>query len=165
MCIEKVPKYYLTTGGITMEYSEVVEHLAPCGFDCMRCADYEKGEIKELSSKLVQLIGNYSPVAKMKAHGKPVFIGYSQFEEILKSFSNASCSGCRGENVQCPLTTCSAKNCHKEKGVDFCFQCDEYPCERQFDGSLRGRWRNINDRMKEIGAVQYYTEQLKLPRY
>lgn len=37
-----------------MEYSEVLKHLAPCGLDCVRCADYEQGEIKKLSTKLVR---------------------------------------------------------------------------------------------------------------
>lgn len=148
-----------------MKYEEVVKRLAPCGLDCSRCADYERGEIKELSEKLVQLMGNYRPVAKMKMEKHPFFGNYQHFEEILDSFSRASCSGCRGDNVQCPLSTCSAKTCHKEKGVDFCFQCNEYPCDRQFSGRLTERWRKINDRMKEIGPVEYYYEQAKLPRY
>lgn len=148
-----------------MKYKDILPHVAPCGLDCMRCADYEHGEIKQLSSRLIQLLGNYSPVARMKTEGKPAFKGYAQFEEILTSFANASCSGCRGENVLCPIATCSAKTCYREKGVDFCFQCDEYPCEKQFSGRLRERWRYINDRMKEIGATEYYFEQLKVPRY
>ena len=148
-----------------MDYDDVVKHLAPCGLDCMRCADYEHGEIKQISSRLIQLLGNYRPVAKMKIEKNSIFNGYTQFEEILTSFSNDSCSGCRGENVKCPIATCSAKNCYKEKNVHFCFQCNEYPCEKQFTGRLRERWRYINDRMKEIGVVEYYYEQVKVPRY
>lgn len=148
-----------------MEYNDVLRHLAPCGLDCARCADYEHGEIKQLSLRLMQLLGNYKPVAKMKTEGNPIFSGYPQFAEVLTSFSNSSCSGCRGENVQCPITTCAAKTCYKENNVDFCFQCNEYPCEKQFSGRLRERWRYINDRMKEIGAVEYYYEQFKQSRY
>jgi len=148
-----------------MKYEDVLQHLAPCGMDCNRCADYQNGEIKHLSQRLADLLGYYKPVAKMKAEGKPIYNNYPDFEEILKSFANASCSGCRGDNVQCPLTTCSAKTCQKEKGIDFCFQCHEYPCDKQFSGRLRERWKNINDRMKEIGVSEYYCEQLKLPRY
>ncbi|KAF1084044.1 hypothetical protein SPSYN_02956 [Sporotomaculum syntrophicum] len=148
-----------------MEYSDVLKHLSPCGLDCVRCADYEQGEIKQLSSRLIQLLGNYKPVAKMKTEKQPIFNDYPQFNEILKSFANGICSGCRGENVQCPITTCAAKTCHKDKSVDFCFQCAEYPCDKQFTGRLRDRWRYINDRMKEIGVVEYYYEQVKLPRY
>lgn len=86
-----------------MEYSDVLKHLSPCGLDCVRCADYEQGEIKQLSSRLIQLLGNYKPVAKMKTEKQPIFNDYPQFNEILKSFANGICSGCRGENVQCPI--------------------------------------------------------------
>jgi len=132
-----------------MEYKDVLKYLAPCGLDCFRCADFENGEIKQISSKLNQLLGNYKRLAKMKAQKEPLFEGYSQFEKILTLFTNSSCSGCRGENVKCPIDTCSAKTCHKENNIDFCFQCKEYPCVKQFTGRLRERWRYINDRMKE----------------
>ena len=148
-----------------MEYKDVVQHLGACGLDCARCADYQNGEIKLFTQKVAQLLGNYERLAQMKAKDKPIFNNYSHFKEILDAFAQASCSGCRGENVQCPLTTCSARTCSKEKGVYFCFECDEYPCEKQFSGRLRDLWKKINDRMKEIGAVEYYYEQLNLPRY
>lgn len=149
-----------------MSYQEAVTCLAPCGLDCSRCADYEKGEIKQLSQRLSELLNNYERVAKMKAPHKPAFENYAQFEEIVAHFSRASCGGCRSENVQCPIS-CAAKTCHKEKGIDFCFQCDEYPCEKQFASmnGLRNRWILNNDRMKETGVVGFYEEQKKLPRY
>lgn len=148
-----------------MSYNEVLKQLAPCGLDCGRCADYENGEIRKLSTKLLQALGkNYDIVAKMKSDIKPIFQNYSNFKEILGSFSQASCSGCRGEDVLCPIQ-CTAKTCYKEKGIDFCFQCADYPCDKQFSGRLRERWITINNRMKEIGVVDYYFEQVKLPRY
>ena len=52
----------------------------------------------------------------------------------------------------------------KEKKVDFCFQCTEYPCEKQQD-FLRKVWEKNNDRMKAIGISEFYNEQIKLPRY
>ncbi|NLI12559.1 MAG: DUF3795 domain-containing protein [Peptococcaceae bacterium] len=64
----------------------------------------------------------------------------------------------------CPII-CEAKTCYREKGIDFCFQCGEYPCEKQFSGRLRERWKEKNDRMKEIGVVEFYYEQKNLPRY
>ncbi|KAF1085270.1 hypothetical protein SPSYN_01406 [Sporotomaculum syntrophicum] len=70
-----------------MEYSEVLKYLAPCGLDCMRCADCEQGEIKQLSSRLNQLLGNYKPVAKMKTDKQPVFNDYALFNEILTLFT------------------------------------------------------------------------------
>jgi len=148
-----------------MDYHEVVKRLAPCGLDCTRCADYESGEIKNLSLRLLELLGNYGRLAKIKAGAEPVFGDYPQFSALLTRFSRSSCSGCRGENVQCPII-CKVKTCHKEKGVNFCFQCADYPCNSQYDSLLlRERWRKLNDRMNEVGVVEFYLEQCRLPRY
>lgn len=148
-----------------MDYNSVLKHLAPCGLDCGRCADYEHGEIKRLSAKFLQALGNnYARVAHMKSGSKEEFKNYVHFEEILTTFSQSSCSGCRGENILCPIE-CAAKTCTRDKGIDFCFQCTDYPCDNQFSGKLRERWISINNRMKEIGVIEYYFEQLKSPRY
>ncbi|MDA8335287.1 MAG: DUF3795 domain-containing protein [Peptococcaceae bacterium] len=116
--------------------------------------------MKLLSQRLSQMLGNYERVAQLKIEGKPVFSHYSHFEEILHSFAHASCSGCRGDNVQCLVVGCSAESCYREKGVAYCFQCDEYPCDRQFTSTLRERWKERNDRMREIGVIEYYHEQI-----
>jgi hypothetical protein len=147
-----------------MDYSDVKSRLAPCGLDCSRCADYVLGEIKDISTRLVELLGNYSRVAMMKKEANPVFEYYRQFDDVLKEFSSAGCTGCRGAHVLCPIE-CSARFCHKDNNVDFCFQCAQYPCDKQFSGKLKDRWLSINDRMKEIGPVAYYEEQAKQPRY
>ncbi len=146
------------------EYKEVVERLAPCGLDCSRCADYTGGEIQKLSAQLDDLLNGYLRVARMKKDIKPVFTGYPQFEEVLKSFTQAACSGCRGNNVLCPFE-CVASVCSMEKGVDFCFQCEEFPCSKIIDTRIQERWLSFNLRMKEIGVEEFYLEQSKLPRY
>lgn len=147
-----------------MEYEEAVRRLAPCGLDCSRCADYAGGEIQELSVRLGELLKGYLRVARVKEDIKPVFTGYPQFEEVLKSFAQAACSGCRGNNVLCPIE-CVAGECTREKGVDFCFQCGEFPCFRKIDPQIQERWLNFNRRMKEIGVEEFYLEQSRLPRY
>jgi hypothetical protein len=147
-----------------MEYAEVTKRLSTCGLDCSRCAEYDQGEIKELSEKMLELLSGYARVAGMKADQQPVFKHYKQFEDILKALSLATCAGCREINNSCPVK-CTAKRCHKEKGVDFCFECSEYPCENPIFAPLKERWRNNNDRMKKIGVTEFYCEQAKLPRY
>jgi hypothetical protein len=147
-----------------MEYKEAVRRLAPCGLDCSRCADYAGGEIQKLSIRLVELLNGYLRLARVKEDIKPVFTGYLQFEEVLKSFTQAACSGCRGNNVLCPIE-CVAGVCSREKGVDFCFQCGEFPCSKKIDPQTKERWLSFNLRMKEIGVEEFYQEQSKLPRY
>lgn len=147
-----------------MEYSQVVQKLAPCGLDCSRCADYQNGEIKELGVRLLELLKGYERVASIKSELIPAFVGFDKFKEVMKIFADASCGGCRSDNVKCPID-CHVKTCHKEKKVDFCFQCNEYPCNKQIDERLTSRWIEKNNRMKEIGLLSYFIEQSKLPRY
>ncbi len=147
-----------------MDYKEAKSRLGACGLDCSRCSDYDMGEIRELSARLVELLGNYRRLALMKERAIPAFAHYDEFHAVLKELSQGACSGCRGDHVLCP-TVCSARFCHKENKVDFCFQCSLYPCDRQFSGKLRERWLFINDRMKEIGPAAYCEEQAKKPRY
>ncbi len=147
-----------------MEYQEAVRRLAPCGLDCSRCADYADGEIRKLSMRMGELLNGYRRVAKVKESIKPLFAGYPQFEEVLKSFSQAACSGCRGDNVFCPIE-CVAGVCTREKGVHFCFQCDEFPCSKQIHPQIKERWQRFNLRMNEIGVEKFCEEQSKLSRY
>ena len=147
-----------------MDYSKVVKKIAPCGIDCSRCADYQDGEIKELSIKLLELLKGYERVAKVKSKINPAFEKYDKFKEVLEIFADASCGSCRSDNDKCPID-CHAKTCHKDKKVDFCFQCNEFPCSEQKDERIRERWMGKNNRMKEIGVIEYYIEQSKAPRY
>ena len=61
---------------------------------------------------------------------------------------------------------CGVIDCHKKKGVDFCFECDEFPCEKtNFDPDLKRRWIQMNNRAKEIGIEAYCKESMKFSRY
>lgn len=147
-----------------MEKKEVVTKLSVCGLDCSRCADYENGDIRKLSLELSKLLNGYERLAKMKEENSPIFKGYTEFVSILNHFTKGPCSGCRSDNVQCPLN-CRAKSCRKERKIDFCVECEEFPCAEQFKGKLREKWIERSIRIKEIGVENYYIEQSKLPRY
>ena len=148
-----------------MTYDEIVKRLAPCGLDCGRCAGYAGGEIRALAQRMKDLLGNYGRVAKLQLDALPAFEHYPEFEEILGFFAAASCGSCRSEELRCPID-CKAGTCHKEKGVDFCFQCPEYPCGDPMNiPPLIDRWKIRNDRMKAIGVAEFYDEQKGQPRY
>lgn len=143
---------------------EIIKRLAPCGIDCGRCVYYGEGDIKKLSVELLDKLGSYDKVAEKVADFNPLFKEYPAFKGILEFFSQGSCLGCR--EGQCVFPSCEAKNCHKEKAVDFCFQCNEYPCNRNgYDDRLKKKWLDNNDRMKAVGVEQFYKEQLAKPRY
>jgi predicted RNA-binding Zn-ribbon protein involved in translation (DUF1610 family) len=40
------------------------------------------------------------------------------------------CYGCKSEKVTSWCTTCAIKLCAQNKGYEFCFECDELPCDK-----------------------------------
>lgn len=147
-----------------MEYEDAVMRIAPCGLDCSRCADKNGGEIQKTCITLSKLLEGYHRVARIREASNPALAYYPQFGEILKSFGTAACSGCRGDSNLCPID-CIAGECTKENGVDFCFQCEKFPCGKIADPRIHDRWLANNLRMKEIGAEAFCDEQSKRPRY
>lgn len=147
-----------------MQYKEILTILAPCGLSCRKCLAYSDGEIRILSTKLQELLGSFDRYAERFSVFLPVFKNYPSFKELLAYFTQADCNGCR--KGACKYPNCGVITCYQEKGVDFCFQCDEFPCEKtNFDPDLKGRWIKMNNRMKEIGVESYFEETKDLPRY
>jgi hypothetical protein len=80
--------------------------IAPCGLDCFNCELYESNVTPEFQ----EMIAN-----KLKIP-----------QNLVK------CKGC-GNGSQCLFLdlqgkTCSTLKCAQEKGVKYCFECDEFPC-------------------------------------
>lgn len=85
--------------------SDKRELTAPCGLDCFNCEIYEAN----LTDPMVEFIHTKMGVAK---------------EEI-------SCRGCRlqdGRHFHLPDGGCPTLSCAKEKGVELCCDCDDFPC-------------------------------------
>ncbi len=150
-----------------MEYQILLESLGPCGINCRKCFAFKNGSIKQESVKLKNSLGNFDIYAKRfnELLDAPVFSKYPDFKEMLDYFASGTCLGCRKQ--ECHLfKSCNVRNCHKEKSVDFCFQCSEFPCNNSgFDIHLEQRWILINQRMKEVGVEKYFEEIKDKPRY
>ena len=79
---------------------------APCGLDCFNCEIHEDNLTEEFARMISQ-----------KA-GVPV-------EEL-------SCKGCRqqdGVHWHLPPEGCATLTCAKDKGVELCCDCSDFPCE------------------------------------
>jgi hypothetical protein len=147
-----------------MEYASILQCLAPCGLSCEKCMGYAKGRIREHAERLSELLGDFGRYAEKFSVFLPVFKNYPAFKEMLEHFRGADCAGCR--KGSCKYPNCGVSACFRRKGVDFCFQCDEFPCEKtNFDPDLKDRWVLMNTRMREIGIEKYYEETKDLPRY
>ncbi len=147
-----------------MEYTQVLEELAPCGLSCRKCMGHENGDIKRHAIMLKKLLGDFDSYAARFSKFLPIFENYPQFKMMLDHFTQGTCKGCR--RGECKYPNCGVAQCYKTKKVDFCFQCDEFPCGRSnFDENLKKRWIAMNTRMKEIGVERYYEETKDSPRY
>jgi hypothetical protein len=153
-------------GGIFMKREKILNALGACGINCSKCFAYSKGDIRSTSNELKRMLGDFDIYAErfVTLLNEPRFKNYPPFKNMLQFFSEANCKGCR--QGECLFTDCGVITCYKEKKVDFCFECEDYPCDRtNFDEHLKNRWLRINNRMKEIGVERYYEEVKDQPRY
>jgi hypothetical protein len=76
------------------------------------------------------------------------------------------CGGCKSDVTAVFCTDCRIRLCASERGLEFCHQCDDFPC-----GVLAG-FRNDNaphhsvvlrnlSRMKELGIEQWLEEEAR----
>ena len=150
-----------------MNYEQIKASLAPCGLSCEKCFAHVDGDIREYSLKLKEKLGNFENCAKRYETllGEPAFKKYPDFKEMLDYFASVNCKGCRNE--QCKMfKNCGVRPCHQKKQVDFCYQCDEFPCNKtNFDENLYKAWVRINEIIKKEGLEKYYEGTLTRPRY
>lgn len=96
---------------------------------------------------------------------EPLFKKYPEFKKMLDYFSAGECSGCRKENCRL-FKECKVRACSEKKRVDFCFQCQDFPCGNTgFDQHLDERSVRINRRMLREGIESYYNQIKNQPRY
>ncbi|OPZ59383.1 MAG: hypothetical protein BWY87_01031 [Deltaproteobacteria bacterium ADurb.Bin510] len=147
-----------------MTRSEILEILAPCGLNCRKCLSCSQGEIKRLAVELQAALGNFDGYAERFSRIKPAFAGYPQFKELLAHLTTGACAGCRRAAACYP--GCGVAPCCRAKGVDFCGECPDFPCDHSnLDENLKRRWLEMSARIREIGAEAYYAETKELPRY
>jgi hypothetical protein len=82
------------------------ELAAPCGIDCSQCKLYQALSDENLRQLIIQ---------KMKMPPE-----------------KATCTGCRSIEGHCPVIgeQCATYVCAIEKGVDYCCDCADFPCQK-----------------------------------
>lgn len=145
----------------------MLDKFGPCGLLCEKCFANNQGPIRFHAEQLKKHLGEFDLYAKrfVVLLNDPTFEKYPNFKEMLTLLSTSNCQGCRKQ--ECHLfTDCRVRHCYKNKNVDYCFQCGDFPCEDTgFDDNLRNRWININHKIREIGLDNYYDEIKDKPRY
>lgn len=147
--------------------NNLIEKFGPCGLLCEKCFAYSKGPVKLYAEKLQENLGAFDNYAKrfVTLIDEPAFSKYPAFKEVLGLLSAGKCEGCRKQSCHL-FSSCKVIECHKVKNVNFCYQCNSFPCNNTgFDENLEKRWLAINHKIKEIGLEAYYNEIKDKPRY
>ncbi len=80
-----------------------LKHDAYCGLYCGSCTAFMATQ----ENKTKELAGQWQ----------------KEEEDII-------CYGCKSDKVASFCRTCALKECARKKGLEFCYQCTDYPCDR-----------------------------------
>jgi hypothetical protein len=148
-----------------MTREEMIAVVSPCGLDCARCIALVGGGAQKHAIALQETLGpSFERWADRFAEYAPALKKYRDFREVLDLFAGVDCIGCRDRKPE--GTRCSIIRCFRDKGVDFCFECGEFPCDPEgIDGDLKERWIETGKRIREIGLEAWYEDMRKRHRY
>ncbi|WP_027183032.1 DUF3795 domain-containing protein [Desulfovibrio inopinatus] len=147
-----------------MKREEIVHAIAPCGLNCARCLNNQNSPIAAHAKALREELGAFGKHAHLFATMDPAFSEYEAFARVLVRLTSGNCESCR--TGACILGTCGIQACAAKRGIDFCFECCDFPCEPENTPELvKKRWLHNNNRMKTIGIEQYCAASFKEPRY
>ena len=143
----------------------VREIMAPCGLDCGKCLANPDSRIAVLARELRGELGGFGSYAGRFALMNPVFSRYADFAALLDHLADGgTCPGCR--TGRCLFAGCEVGRCTRERGVDYCSECDEFPCAKaNLPAHLDALWRATTAAIREMGPEAFYETIRNRPRY
>lgn len=136
------------------DYEKESELVAYCGIYCRLC-DYYTGRIRDSARNLLEIVKSHGEL-KLFADTAKAF----DFENFVKGLEWISdeispcVGGCRGGGGwgDCPLRKCCI-----EKGVKFCYECNDFSCE-----TLKNFPKRVDelDEIKKIGLESWIKQKL-----
>lgn len=145
--------------GLKREYT----YISYCGkYYCAFC-DYHKGTIVKDAKNLLAFAERYGSL-RLIANNNNV----CNFDEFLKALKwlasqDTPCKGCRFGGGWSWWGDCPVRDCCIEKGVNFCYQCQDFPCEKLNEEPLLDRKKAMieaNNQIK-IKGIESWMQQLK----
>ena len=122
------------------------ELLAPCGLYCGVCSIYIAHRDNNVKFKQVLL---------------PIYKAFA------KNIEDISCTGCLSNDIVFPVCRhCAIKKCTKNKGIEGCHQCDEFPCKLLIEFNNDGMPHHsdaINNlrKLRKVGEESWLADQAK----
>lgn len=141
-------------------------YVSFCGkYYCAFC-DYHKGTIVEAARNLLAFAERYGSL-RLIANASNA----CDFDEFIKGLrwlasQERPCKGCRFGGGWSWWGDCPVRDCCVQKGVDFCYQCEDFPCKKLRKEPLLKRKKEMieaNNQIETLGIESYL--QLLRKRY
>ncbi len=150
---------------MSMDHDQLLAVLSPCGLDCSRCVSSASGVVRQGAEALAAKLAGFAAKAPLFAAHAPALAHWAEFEAVLAFLQEGACTGCRTPGAS-RNGACRVKDCVRERAVDFCFQCPDYPCaDHGLFPPLAAKWRVAQDFMREHGVEAWWHDQATRPRY
>ncbi len=150
-----------------MERSELLERVAPCSLMCHTCSGRHNGIICESSKTLLKYLEGIKEF--YEKHIPSAVESYSNFEGVLRMYSDAPCSGCRStKHNGCSIEGCFLLECTKSHSIDFCGECEEFPCQKVhelFEEVVYRQWLDGNQQIRDYGIEYFWEKNSENPHY
>ena len=127
-----------------------------CGLYCTLCA--ERARIPRLAADLQQAMAEEG--WPFWGHAVPGFDGFWDFLKELQA--GGGCPGCRAGGG---FPDCRIRACARERGLDLCSECPDFPCEHV--EALSASYPTLiadNRRLQAVGLEQWLAEQQERAR-
>ena len=107
-----------------------------CGYNCYLCA--ARSDDINVKRKLVEAWRKY--------------LGHQHY-----TAENVACEGCKSEGNKIADKQCEARPCAREKCLESCAQCDEFPCNKMSNlmGTTAGLLTVLASKLKDISEEEF----------
>ncbi len=133
------------------------QYLSCCGkYYCAFC-DYHTGNMVKTAEDLLSYVENHNSLPLIAAGTDTNFDAFVKGLQWL-ALHKEPCKGCRFGGGWSWNPDCEIRICTMEKGVDFCYQCEEFPCKTLQTEPFFERKKGIidaNTQIKAIGIKKY----------
>ena len=106
--------------------------IAVCGLDCNECDIFQAPNNPEIARQIVDW--------------------FKKERDAEVKIEDIRCLGCRGDRIKHWSPDCwILKCCIDKKGLEFCYQCEDFPCEKLV-GRAKGskKYGEALNRLKEM---------------
>ena len=151
-----------------MTKEELLDRVAPCSLMCHTCSGYCHGVLKTKACELLHYQSGLEEFLSLHM-GHEAGQNFHSYENMLRFYTGANCPGCRkgGQKGSC-IEGCMIPECTKAHGVDFCGQCEEFPCVKPgkvFEPQVLKQWEEGNAFIRDHGPEAFWEAFQRKPHY